>query len=271
VRKNQLSAWHHLVGQGLEAFFTEEAIDASIKIEVARKFYMNSPKGSKEEREGAKLLWALGQREDLPVEQLIQVAQAFYRIRPKGSKEEREGARLLLAQARREDLSIDQLIQVAQTLYRKSAMKSKERQFASQIIKKLLRNQHLPVEKRLQVAKITLKAKQNNFRDRAETLQILLTIMKQEEIELYLEENWQKMPFSEEKQWIPANELHSVYHYEAFIPEVPFIVYLVKQDVLSIDICDEMYQLLSDMVPLFGGIKITGSGLTSQEELLQEN
>jgi hypothetical protein len=87
-------------------------------------------------------------------------------------------------------------------------------------------------------------------------LQILLTMMKREEIELYLEENWQKLPFSEEKEWIPAYELHSVYYYEAFIAEIPFIVYLVKQDVLSISIRDEMYQLLSDMVPLFGRIKI---------------
>jgi hypothetical protein len=88
--------------QELEAFFTEEAIDASIQIEVARNFYWTSPEGSKEEREGAKLLLALGQREDL---------------------------------------SVGQLIPVAETTYQKSAINSQLRQFASQVIKKLLRNQ----------------------------------------------------------------------------------------------------------------------------------
>ena len=40
-------------------------------------------------------------------------------------------------------------------------------------------------------------------------------------------------------------------NYEAFISYIPSIVDLAKQDVLPEKVRDDMYQLLSDMVPLF--------------------
>jgi hypothetical protein len=259
--------------QELKALFTDNTLaDISIKLEAAFILYESSPGGSEERREGARLLLARGQREDVSVEQLVQMAQVIYKFSPRSSEERREEVRqlLLLPRSQREDVaellpnlgqradvSVEQLIQVAQTIYENGLKDSDERQFALHVIQQVVQNQSASVEQRLREALVPLKVRQNNFTDRAFAVRMIRTLMQREEVENLLAQNWEPMPFGEERRNTRTEQ--TTPNHDAFIPVIPSIVDLVKQDVLPVEARDEMYQLLSDMIPLFGNIDATGN------------
>lgn len=150
---------------------------------------------------------------------------------------------------------MEQLIQVAEAIYRYSPAGSDERQIALHVIQHIVQSQSASVEQQLRVAIVPLTVRRNNFTDRALALRMILTLMQGEEVKNLLAQNWNSMPFNMER--VSAEQ--TTPDYEAFISDIPSAVYLVKQDVVPEAARDKMYQLLSDMVPLFGNVVAMGN------------
>ncbi len=88
---------------------------------------------------------------------------------------------------------------------------------------------------------------QNNFWERVEVIRLLLTFNTQETIANLLQKEWRRMPLLDTRDAFSERRSQ---HYR-YVTAIPAIYDLAQQEVLSAEVKDEMYQLLSDMIPLF--------------------
>jgi hypothetical protein len=95
----------------------------------------------------------------------------------------------------------------------------------------------------------------NNFAERATTIQELLTFVSKETAADLLKEKWISMSLLHERLLLPEEPGEP--RYDTYIMDIPAILELCKQDVIPIVARNELYRVLSDMVPLFGRLKET--------------
>jgi hypothetical protein len=220
------------------------------QIQLANAIYENSPAGSDEEREGARLLIIRYQRGDLSLDQQIQLARAIIQFSPSGSDEKREGARLLVSLFEQDSLSLDQQIQLALALYQFSPAGSDEMCQGFKLLQRYVHMLDITYEQRLRLATAPFRMYRNNFSERAEAIRWLLAFNSRESVADILSEAWKVMHLFDEKIYNSWSKQKKI-QYNRILTEIPAIYELAKQVVLSVEIRDDMYQLLLDMVSLF--------------------
>jgi hypothetical protein len=235
--------------QALQRLMTESALSLEQQIQLVQAIYRYSPEGSEEWRGGARLLIARYQQGDLSLEQQIQLAQALLDNSPPSSAEGREGARLLKALYQRGDLSLEQQIQLAQALYRTSPEDLEGQQNAFRILWHYVQNPAIPMEQRLPLVSMPCEAYRDNYSERVDSVRMLLTQVPKEVAANILKNKWTPIPLKEQRYTPKKQGMHANGKFTAVIPA---IFELANQDVLPTRARDEMYQLLREMVPLFG-------------------
>jgi hypothetical protein len=228
----------------LKALFQQGDLSLEQQIQVAKAIYRFSPIGSGAQQEGARLLIARYQQGDLSLEQQIQVAEAICSNSFAGSEERQEGLKRLKALFQQGDLSLEQQIQLAEAIYRNSVADSEEQQNAFRIIWQYVQNPAISLEQRLSLVTVPCERYRNNFSERVVSVRMLLSLVSQEVATDILEKKWQLLFLHQQRFTLAA--------YGKFTADLPAIFELANQDVLPISARDEMYQLLRDMVPLFG-------------------
>ena len=148
-------------------------------------------------------------------------------------------------------LSFDQLISIIQFLYEdgfainifsfKSRFpKKEERKLAKQITEQILQKQELTIDQQLQLVAIPITTFNTAYADKAYAIQMILSILQGEAARQYLEEHWQM-------------EDNSYYYDQGEVEtsDVPFIIELLKQELLPSKVRDCLYRTLRRIFPLY--------------------
>ena len=210
-------------------------------MQAALALYRCSRNNSEEEQLATQKLTELLRRPDLTFEQSVKVAQALYKSSTNSSEEEQLATQKLTELLQRPDLTFEQSVQVSQAFYRCSPLNSEEQRQAAQRLWQLAQKQELPFDLRLQVATVPLAERIANYPDRAQAVQLILGMIHGEAAKHYFEEIW-----------VPI--VTSVSQKTENISDLPFIAELANQEMLPVQIRDEMYQLLNNMVPKLGSV-----------------
>ncbi|MBA2393022.1 MAG: NACHT domain-containing protein [Ktedonobacteraceae bacterium] len=208
------------------------------KVQAIEVLYRCSPLNSRENLQAVDMLLAIAQASDLRVEEAIEIFQRLYDYDLAVSIEGQEALQILVRFLQKPDLSQRQQIQVAQDLYEASFPRSANREQAIQVLWKWAQDATLPTKIRLEATKTPLMVGDANYPDRAHAVQIILTLKQKEEARTYLEQHWQ--PVLQHNRVEPS--------------DVPALIELLQQDVLPMDVRDEIYRILKQMVPQFGNI-----------------
>jgi uncharacterized protein YerC/energy-coupling factor transporter ATP-binding protein EcfA2 len=220
-----------------------QRVDLSIEqmIQVALALYVFSSRKSENRQQAIQRLLNLAQRADLSIEQMIQVALALSLFGDAKSEGQRQETRRLLESAHQPNLSLEQTIQITQALYMCSLSRSEKQQQASQILWQLAQKQELTLEERLRIATVPLTVKEANYPDRVQSVEMVFALLPEGAAKHYLAEQWRAIDTRSSK---------------AEVVDIPYIVKLVRQEMLPEKIRDEVYMMLYDMVPQFDKIPL---------------
>ena len=246
-------------------------------LQLLETLYGSSPNGSSEQQQTTQQLLQMTQQTNLSFEEKLQTVGVLYRCSPLNSQENLQAVDMLLAMARTSDLKVEeaseifqllydhdltastegqealqvlvqllqkaehaqlQQIQIAQYLYEASLPRSANRELAIQVLWKQAQDNMLAPEVRLKAARTPLMVGDANYGDRAQAIRVILTLKQGEEARAYIEQYWQPV--------LTNNRVEA--------SDVPALIELVQQDVLSLTARDEIYRILKQMVPQFGNV-----------------
>ncbi|MBV9259012.1 MAG: hypothetical protein JO215_13445, partial [Ktedonobacteraceae bacterium] len=207
------------------------------KMQAAEVLYRCSPLNSQENQQSIDTLLALAQAPDLKIEETVAVFQLLDDYDLTATPEGLEALSTLARLLQKPDLSQQQQLEVARGLYDASLPRSENRQQAAQILWKQAQENTLPLEQRLQAATPPLTVRDANYPDRAQAIRIILTLQQREDARAHLEHYWQPV---------------SVSNNRAEPSDIPALIELVQQELLPLEVRDEIYRILRQLVPQFG-------------------
>jgi len=204
------------------------------RIEVARTLYLSSPDNSPEQQQVVQELVILLQKTDLTIEQRVKVAEALCLSSPDDSQEWSQSLQLLVDYLQNSNLNIEQQVKVVQSLYICSPYKSEEWRQVMQKIEEILYKQELTIDQRLQLASVPLTIEDANYADRVWSIRAILRLADNEIARTYIK-----------KYWVFVDD-------EVPVSDISFVAELIKEEVLSIEIRDAIFNSLENMIPKFG-------------------
>ncbi len=207
-------------------------------IRIAQALYISSPIQSKKRQLATEKLAELVKRMDLTAEQSIDAAQALYNSSLDESQEQQQATQKLVKLVECTDLSIEQHIRAVQALYRSSRLRSPERQQAAQKLWQLTSDQDLCLDQRLQSALVPLTVQDANYADRVQSLRIAFSLTDEEVVIRQIKKRWRSIGGNSKAQ----------------AADIPYLVNLVKDERLPIEVRDEVYNVLESMIPEFDDI-----------------
>jgi hypothetical protein len=229
---------NHFVSHKILELLQQTNITIEQMITTLQILHEISPSESQEKHWATEKLAEIMQKPDLSIEQSLKAAQALYECSTLKSEERQQAIRELEEIMQKPGLSVEQSLEAAQALYKCSALKSEERQQAASKLKALM--QELTVEQRLKAIIVPLTVTDANYADRAQSVQTLLSLTNETDANLLLQRYWQ--PVSNDSKAKPE--------------DIPFLIELVTQEKLPIELRDEVYKMLDRMIPEFGHVEI---------------
>ena len=206
---------------------------------AAEVLYRCSPPNSLPNQQAIDALLALAQSPDLKVEEAVEIFQLLYDYDLTATGEGQEALSTLVRLLQKPDLSQEQQIEIAQDLYEASLPRSENRQQAGQILLKQAQDDTLLPELRLEAAITPLIVRDANYPDRAQAIRVILTLRQGEDARAYLEQYWQPVSVS-------SNRVEPA--------DIPALIELLQQELLPVEVRDELYKTLRQMVPHFGNM-----------------
>ena len=219
--------------------------DLSIKqmIQVAQALYQSSVENSRERKQGIEMLLRLTQHQDLSIEDVGQIARILYQSSPSGSEYERQTIQMLSYLMQHTDLSPRGAVQSIQVLAQSNTDGSDIQQQMTHVFWQLAQNQNLSVEQKLQATTFLLSEMNATYAGRAQAVRVVVALVQGVKVRQYFNANWQPM---------------SSRSNEANMSDIPFLVELVKQELLPTEVRDEMYRMLRLLIPQFGNVDAAG-------------
>jgi NACHT domain len=141
--------------------------------------------------------------------------------------EKQQVRQIFLNMVHEPDLSLEQIIQISEVLYENSPHASQE---AVQDLWSYIQDQNSILKQRLRALAVLILASWVSYIDKAQAVEIIYNQLPKEEAKLFLAEYWQSSYVSAE------------------LSTIPYIVELVKQELLPSEVRDNLYQLVSQMV-----------------------
>ena len=208
-------------------------------IDMAESFaYLSKPESGEQQR-AIEMLLSLKQRNDLTLGQIVKIALRLYEYSTAKSEVRRQATDTLLTFAQHRDLPMELFIRNAWTLSRFSSVGSEERKLLVQLIFQMVKNQNFTTDQRLlSIANLFSKAETsskgyNIFSVRLQAMEIAFSLLQEADIKRYFEKYWKRI-----EQPIELVE-----------SDVPMLDRFAREERLPIQLRNEMYQLLCQMVP----------------------
>ena len=190
------------------------------------------------QQQATQMLLRFMQDPNLSVEQAIHLTKNLYQISSREPEGRQQATQMLLRFMQDPNLSVEQAIHLAESLYQISSRESEGRQQATQMLFYLVNDQRLTLDQRLQVATVPITCHGHvSYQDGAQSVRMVRDMLLGEEARHYLEERWRSVMFDKPET-----------------ADIPYLVELIKQELLPTEARNEMYSWLRQMVPLFDKI-----------------
>ena len=238
--------WQQQANQMLMKLLQQSQLAFEEIVQTAEALYHDNMPDSNERTQGIQKLLELAHQPALSFEQTLLifkalVAHVYYSPTNQLEIEKSQQAiQMLFNLLEQRDLSFEQIAQVLENLYDiihwNNYSKPDDDKRILQILEQIVQDQKLTNNQRIQLAAIPFNTGwQANYSDMVQAVQIILGIVEGEEAKQYLAKYWRGLDTADRS-------------------DLPYLAELARQELLPTNARENMFHLLSKMVPQFGGI-----------------